>query len=209
MSGHVTKRCFVCENALICVSFTLLQGDYPETTVLANATNSYNRHGYAWSMREGEATCWLEDSQLHWYVDDQSFVSVTTADSADLIYYENAHSVVKSLVESGKHESKWGRGPLMRHSPRYGFLGYYTGRVVHYYRSTSSPTISGPSQLCSGSSGTVTVANVPSGYTWTCSSYLTPGSASGNSKTFTGNSNGNIGWVAVNKGSTEQARKEV
>jgi hypothetical protein len=72
-------------------------------------------------------------------------------------------------------------------------------------------SITGPSLLCNGSSGTFTVSNAPSGYTWTCSSGLTAGSSSGNSKTFTGNNTGNgfLGWVAVNLGSTELARKEV
>ncbi|MDR2773906.1 MAG: T9SS type A sorting domain-containing protein, partial [Tannerella sp.] len=73
-----------------------------------------------------------------------------------------------------------------------------------------NPGISGPSLLCSGSSGTFTVSNAPPGYTWTCSSSLTSGSSSGNNKTFTASSSGDApGWVAVNQGSVELARKEV
>ncbi|MDR2139119.1 MAG: hypothetical protein LBP50_06195, partial [Tannerella sp.] len=84
----------------------------------------------------------------------------------------------------------------------------YTGGNFTYYRKNTS-SISGPSLLCSGSSGTFTVSNAPSGYTWSYGSYLTPGSSSGNSKTFTAGSSDGLGWVAVKLGSTELARKEV
>jgi hypothetical protein len=77
-----------------------------------------------------------------------------------------------------------------------------------YYK--KNVIITGPSSLCSGTSGTFTVANAPSGYTWTDGDYLTPGASSGNSKVFTASSSSEgLGWVAVNLGSTELARKEV
>jgi hypothetical protein len=79
---------------------------YPEATLLAGATSSYNCHGYAWSMREGKSACWLEETKLHYYVDDHSFVQVATVDSAEVIRYMEQHSAVKSLVEPGKYESK-------------------------------------------------------------------------------------------------------
>ncbi|MDR2764046.1 MAG: trypsin-like peptidase domain-containing protein [Tannerella sp.] len=77
----------------------------------------------------------------------------------------------------------------------------------------SIPTVSitsGPSLLCPGSSGTFTASGSSTSYIWTCSSYLTPGTASGNSKTFTAKSGSDaLGWVAVNLSSVELARKEV
>jgi hypothetical protein len=76
--------------------------------------------------------------------------------------------------------------------------------------SCPSVSITGPSLLCAGSSGTFTVSNAPSGYTWTNNYYLSPGTGSGNNKTFTAsNSNDGLGWIAVNQGSVELARKEV
>ena len=60
------------------------------------------------------------------------------------------------------------------------------------------PTITGPSSICFHSAVTYTVANAPAGFTWSCSSNLTPGTASGNSRTFTGNTaSGSYGWVAI------------
>ncbi|MDR2911118.1 MAG: hypothetical protein LBV47_07130 [Bacteroidales bacterium] len=35
------------------------RNSYPQATVLANASNTYNCHSYAWNMKEGGPTCWL------------------------------------------------------------------------------------------------------------------------------------------------------
>ena len=79
--------------------------------------------------------------------------------------------------------------------------------LVNAYEAVYSvaPRISGPSSLCYGQSSTFTVTNPPASYTWTCSSNLTQGSASGDSKMFTANNSDNA-WVAVNFGSIEVAR---
>jgi hypothetical protein len=71
-----------------------------------------------------------------------------------------------------------------------------------------APRISGPSSICQGSSGslTFTVTNPPANYTWTCSSNLTPGTISGNSRTFTISNASNSAWVAINSATTELAR---
>jgi hypothetical protein len=57
-------------------------------------------------------------------------------------------------------------------------------------------TISGASKICVGSSATYTVNNAPSGFTWSCSSNLTKTSQSGNTATFSANSNG-TGSVSI------------
>jgi hypothetical protein len=70
------------------------------------------------------------------------------------------------------------------------------------------PTLSGPSSLCSGSSGTFTVSNPPAGFTWSCSSNLTKTSGSGNTAIFLAGANG-AGWVSIRTGNTEVARANV
>jgi subtilisin family serine protease len=73
-------------------------------------------------------------------------------------------------------------------------------------------SFSGPSLLCSGSSGTFTVANAPSGYTWTQSSNLNSPSISGNTAIFTAKSGSTYigpGWVAINVGTAEVARYDI
>jgi hypothetical protein len=71
------------------------------------------------------------------------------------------------------------------------------------------PTLSGPDYVCSGTS--YTVNNAPAGFTWACSNGLAKISESGNTATFSANSNyyGDLGWVSVKMGNTELARKNV
>jgi hypothetical protein len=103
----------------------------------------------------------------------------------------------------------WGRPDCSGNNSNSPSIFVRVSNIVSWINSSIYP-ISGPSPLCSGSSGTYTVANAPPSYTWTCGSYLTPGSASGNSKVFTASgSSGGLSWVAVNIGSTELVRKEV
>lgn len=71
------------------------------------------------------------------------------------------------------------------------------------------PTITGPDVLDCGSPTAFTISYAPAGYTWSCSSNLTPGTASGNSKIFTATGSGTSGWVAVNANGTELVRKTV
>jgi hypothetical protein len=89
---------------------TLYQNNYPQATVLANASSTYNCHSYAWNMREGGPTCWLNQSpDLHKYWDDGSYIQVTSESEAQKIFYYNGdHSAVKSSVVAGRYESKWG-----------------------------------------------------------------------------------------------------
>jgi len=71
-----------------------------------------------------------------------------------------------------------------------------------FYAGSLKSSITGNTLVCVGNSITFTLNNTPSiNYTWTCSSNLTPGSVSGNSKTFSGNSTGSA-WVQVNYGNS-------
>jgi hypothetical protein len=83
--------------------------------------------------------------------------------------------------------------------------------LVNAYAAVNSVAtkISGPATLCSGSSASFLVTNAPAGYTWTCSSNLIPGYASGDYKSFTASGNSPNAWVAINSGSTEFARFNV
>jgi hypothetical protein len=105
----------------------------------------------------------------------------------------------------------WGRSDCAGNNSNSPSVFVRISSIANWITGHITASLSGPSLLCNGSSGTFTVSGVPSGYTWTCSSGLTAGSSSGNSKTFRGNNTGNgfLGWVAVNLGSAELARKEV
>jgi hypothetical protein len=85
--------------------------------------------------------------------------------------------------------------------------------LVNAYAALNSvaPSITGPSVLCAGSSGTFTVANPPSNFTWDKSSNLTLVSTFGNTATFSSNNSivsGNA-WVSVKTGNMETVKYDV
>jgi hypothetical protein len=183
--------------------------------VFDSGTNSYNCHGYAWRKKEGGSSVWINNlgnelNNLNVYWNDNSYYaynysSQTHADNLKVFYGNDDHTAI-TTSDPDVFISKMGCGCLVSHqkdnSP------YAGGNFTYYKRNDVS--ISGSSLLCSGSSGTFYVSGAPSGYTWTSSSGLTAGSTSGYSKTFTGNTSDWVaGWVAVNLGSTELARKDV
>jgi len=116
------------------------------------------------------------------------------------------HSAVR--LYSGLYESKWGSWGVYRHAANR--CPYSTSNRTYYKRNPDYVcSITGPSSICNGNSGSFTVSsNVPVGFTWTCSSNLTHGATNGYSKSFTANSAG-YGWVAVMLGSVELARMQI
>lgn len=137
---------------------------YPQAEVLVNASARYNCHSYAWNLSEGGTEiCWLnQDPDLHLYWDDGSYVATNENEAVKIFYYAGDHSAIKSSTHTGKYESKWGKLPLMRHSPTYGPT-IYNMSSRWYYKKAAVPSISGPVVVCSNSNSTYTVANLPSG----------------------------------------------
>ena len=90
----------------------------------------------------------------------------------------------------------------------YGLVNAYAAVNAALALSLALPvSISGPSFVCPSSTVTFTVKNAPTGYTWKCSSNLFP--VSGNPGTFTTSSSAGNGWVSINSGNTELARKNI
>jgi hypothetical protein len=179
--------------------------------ILDEASVAYNCHAYAWHLTEGHTNrVWVNQTEggnanlsKYWSGTNPCFIECTEANAEKIFYYAGDHSAVKSTV-SGKYESKWGPSLLVRHAPTV-VPPEYIGTSRRYYK-RNSITISGPSAVCSGSSGAFTVSNAPSGYTWSKSSNLTLSSTSGNTATFTANASGPA-WVSIMVGSTEVKRK--
>jgi hypothetical protein len=144
--------------------------------IIANSSNKYNCHAYAWHLKEGNSNqVWIErgtggsdESNLSTYWDSSvgCFVQVSSEASADKIYYYTGdHSAVKSSV-SGKYESKWGQFPVVRHYPT--SVPYESPGNRRYYRRVT-PTISGPNYF--NTSGTFTIYDLPSGANVTINCY--------------------------------------
>jgi len=206
-SSVTALTCSEMSAADIAYANTNYPANYPQATLIASATATYNCHSYAWNMTEGGTTCWLNQSpDLHKYWDDLSYVETTSANALKIFYYNGDHSAVKSSV-SGKYESKWGSAPLMRHDPGYG-PAIYNMSSRRYYRHNS--TITGATSVCANYSTVMTAGYTPSSYTWSKSSNLTLVSTSGNTASFTySGTNAGAGWVSINVNNVEVAKKTV
>lgn len=98
---------------------------HPNATFLAEATHSYNCHGYAWHLSEGGyPTVWINEHDVNFvpnvskYWTDGSYIQVCNEADADKIhYYAGDHSAIMSNTVSGKYESKWGSNIRLRHDP--------------------------------------------------------------------------------------------
>lgn len=99
-----------------------IRNQYPNAQIVDDPSNLYNCHSYAWNIIEGGSKCWINHAKkdgsanLSLYWQDNSYEQTTGSLYAKIHYYRGDHSAVSSSV-TGKYESKWGSGPLMRHSP--------------------------------------------------------------------------------------------
>lgn len=91
---------------------------HPNATFLSEATTTYNCHAYAWYMTEGGSPIWINNinGSLHVYWLDGSYISTNSTEGTKLYYSNGDHSAVNTS-EYNKVISKWGQGPLMKHTP--------------------------------------------------------------------------------------------
>lgn len=136
---------------------------FPAATMLKGSSRKYNCHSYAWNMTDGGSACWINDKEdekpnlsKYWTNDYYSEVS---ENDALKIHYSDDHSAVKSSV-SGMYESKWGKGPLMRHAPGYG--PYKDMDKRKYYNHVVPTPVYGP-LICSVGQGEI-VPNTAASY---------------------------------------------
>lgn len=144
---------------------------YSNATYLGTATRTYNCHSYAWNMSDGGPTCWINASipetetnnlNIMKYWNNDYYKSTTEGNAVKIFYPNSDHSAIKSSV-AGMYESKWGKGPLMRHAPGYG--PYPNMDERSYFRHE----IIGKPLICSNGSGYTHVGisseySMPSGY---------------------------------------------
>lgn len=128
---------------------------YPNATLVASASNTYNCHSYAWNMVEGGSTCWLNQTpDLHWYWDDGSYEEISETYAQKIFYYMGDHSAIKSPTHTGMYESKWGQAPRMRHAPNYG-PAIYNMNYRKYYQKIVTPNLTGHSMVGGTTSGLI------------------------------------------------------
>lgn len=111
--------------------------------IISGPTSAYNCHSYAWNIWDGGETCWINPYttsgyQNVWnYWTNDYYGSTTNQSVADKAVYFYSSSPEHSAVQysSGVWESKWGAGPVVRHSLTsvpyvYSSISYYA-QTVH------------------------------------------------------------------------------
>ncbi len=130
--------------------------NYQDIEILGAATWTYNCHGYAWHISEGGfPAVWIneyDDSfnpNVYKYFTgaNTSYVQVCNESDADKIHYYYGDHSANISATSGKYESKWGGGNLVKHDPT-NVPSIYNANYRRYYASTK---ITGSTDaICSG-----------------------------------------------------------
>lgn len=89
---------------------------YPDAQIIADATSTYNCHGYAWSIVENGETVWMgaetNPTAIFWL--DGSYMGTSSTSATKIAYLSDNHSAVRTGTPN-IYISKWGNGPLVRH----------------------------------------------------------------------------------------------
>lgn len=105
------------------------QSAYPNATLLRSSSRKYNCHSYAWYSQSSSNSIWIDDPSTYW--EDYSYSGYCSSwpYSGSKVYYQYGNH--SAIVYSGlTFTSKWGQGPLMRHSSTY---CPYTSSTLYYY----------------------------------------------------------------------------
>jgi hypothetical protein len=159
-----------------------------------SSSQTFNCHGYAWSIVEGGPTRWIgyyytTDEDI--YMTDGSYVQVCSETyPAKVSWGSGDHSAVTTATP-GIWISKWNKYPLMQHAwddtP-------YGATNLKYYVSTK---ISGNNSLLCSGTRTFSVQSIAgASYTWSVNSFLQIVSGQGTNQ-LTVQRNGNANGVAV------------
>lgn len=155
--------------------------EFPNATVLANASRTYNCHSYAFNLSEGGSNVvWVNATHngaanLVNYWLDGSYLEVCNDNIGDKIhYFIGDHTAIKSPTVAGMYESKWGEAPRMRHAPT-DVPSSYQGSNRKYYKRVELRPVNG---TC-GTSLTVSLIDIgATSYNWSSSSRLSGGGSS-------------------------------
>lgn len=167
------------------------QSNYPLATFLTSSTHKYNCHGYAWHYLENTGDYryrWIGLSNpatvsAYWADENISYTEIGSSTGAfDKVHYTNTTNIQDhSAVTTSSYnvfDSKWGRGPLVRHAKTY--CPYYLGGDINYYK--INPEISGSrDKLCEGdirqfTQQSITHLTIDDGHSWDATGYLTEAS---------------------------------
>ncbi len=147
----------------------ILNDNYNGATMIDIPTRTYNCHAYAWHVSEGGNKVWIGlnpgTKAEHVYWTDGSYIEVSESGSTKVSYHESGnHSAIR--LGNGWYQSKWGRGPLVKHHLNDVPLGYNPNMPKKFYKKRDISII-GQTFICSFED--YSVSYLPSGATvnWT------------------------------------------
>ena len=169
-----------------------VRNNYPNATIVEDASQLYNCHAYAWYLSEGNNTkVWLglnttTAQQIFWL--DGSYEEVLQQSCATKVSYPNGnHSAVTTSIPN-VFKSKWGSLPLVIHEKSY--CPYVSTGLKYYIKNKYNLT--GPSIICNNASYSIDAFNGVN-VSWTAfPAGIVTLQSNGNSMTATKITNGDI-----------------
>ena len=135
-------------------------------TFISEATRSYNCHGYAWHVSEGQDNVWINTPNDDKYWTQGSYKETSSQNNAKVAFVESAdHSAIRTS-HPDTLISKWGQAPKFKHHKN--DCQYEPKTNLKYYK--LNPGINGTeTALCANLERTFTSnTSIPgSTYTWT------------------------------------------
>ena len=155
------------------------QKRFPNATLLAGSTVTYNCHSYAWNLSDGGDTiCWINKTtsdnkpNIEKYWTNDYYIETSESNAKKVHYYLSDHSAIVSATVPEMYESKWGAGPLMRHASGYGpYPNMDTRKYYAHFGTPPAPAVKYGLITCSNGDGEIGV-NVAAGYSADMGAYL-------------------------------------
>lgn len=138
----VFKMNCVNQNSDITEGRTYINNNYPNVTIIEEATCTYNCHGYAWWVSEGGEKYWIDrryngKENISNFWNDGTYKE-TTEDYAQKVFYPTGdHSAVAET--STTYVSKWGSYQLVRHHKTY--CPYDHSNLRYFTKDFSAPDV--------------------------------------------------------------------
>ncbi len=147
-----------------------LRTNFNGATLIEAPSYKYNCHAYAWHVCEGGDKAWIgryDTTAENVYWTDGSYVEVPESEATKVSYHESGnHSAIR--LSNEWYQSKWGRGPLVKHHLNDVPIDYNPGMTKKFYkRNLPNMYIAGQTYICS--SAEYSVSNLPAEATvnWT------------------------------------------
>ncbi len=105
---------------------------YPNATLISPASAQYNCYGYTFWVSEGGEKCWIDYPNWQQFINDGSYVSVSSQADGEKVVYPNGDNSAVTTSTNNVFISKWADGPLMEHA--YDYCPFDASDLAYYKR---------------------------------------------------------------------------